>query len=273
MTFATEPTVDGPPPARAAATVLLLRDGDRGVEVLMLRRHAAVEFAGDAWVFPGGAVDPADRTLDPARWHGIDPAALADRFDATAAEVLGFHVAAVRETFEESGLLLAHHADGVPVLRAADRALRARVAGAGFHAWLAAQRLVCDLACLAYLSRWVTPVQSAKRFDACFFAALAPQGQVADHDRSETTDRRWVTAGDALEAHRRAQWSMMYPTRLTLGDLAAYERAGDVVAAARAQQRVRRIQPHAEPTGEGTRLIHPDEPDYPHHLYSEERAT
>lgn len=269
MTFASEPTSGRPAPVRAAATVLLLRDGPRGVEVLMLRRHAAVEFAGDAWVFPGGTVDPGDRTLDPACWQGIDPAALAPRFEASAGEVLGFHVAAVRETFEESGVLLAQHAGGEPVLHAADPALRARVAETGFHAWLAAEGLVLDLAALAYLSRWVTPVQSNKRFDACFFVARAPHGQVADHDRIETTDRRWVTAGEALAAHRSDRWALMYPTRLTLSDLADFTDVDGVLAAARGQRRVRSIQPHAEPAGGGVRLIHPDEADYPHHLYGE----
>ena len=94
---------------RDAATVVVLRAGPRGLETLMLRRHAGSGFAPGAWVFPGGAVDQADRTLPPERWHGIDPEALGERFALPAERVVGMHVAAVRETFEEAGLLFARH--------------------------------------------------------------------------------------------------------------------------------------------------------------------
>jgi 8-oxo-dGTP pyrophosphatase MutT (NUDIX family) len=88
---------------RKAATVVVLREGTAGPEALLLRRHSGSGFAADAWVFPGGVVDVADRTLGSARWRGVDPQGLAGRFGEPREVVLGLHVAAARETFEEPG--------------------------------------------------------------------------------------------------------------------------------------------------------------------------
>ena len=262
---------------RPAATVLVLRDSPQGVEVLMLRRHARSGFAADAWVFPGGTVDDADRTLDPACWRGIEPETLAQRFDATADEVLGFHVAAVRETFEEAGLLLAAHVDGTPVDLddpdvQAQRALlndRGRAGAGEFSGWLVDKGLVAHLDTLTYLSRWVTPTFEKRRYDTCFFVANAPAEQVADHDRIETTGQRWITPADALAAYRRHEMLLIYPTILTLHRLEGASDVAEVIAGAAAQPEVRSVQPHVvvDDDGNPARILHPDEPDYPHQLY------
>lgn len=260
-------TADPPPEPRRAATVVLLRESGEGLEVLMLRRHAAVEFAGDAWVFPGGTVEEADRGLPPERWRGIDPAALAPRFGDPARDVLGLHVAAVRETFEEAGLLLGvfpprgGRASALPAGLAEARAASASGdpdAAGGFHAWLEAGGLVLDLGLLTYLSRWVTPPAYRKRFDAAFFLAPAPPNQVAGHDRVETTDGRWLRPAAALEAWEAGRFAMMHPTRRTLAWLAGCGGAAAAVERARAQPRVVPIRPRARRQRDGTvRLVDP----------------
>ncbi len=208
-------SVPAPAAARAAATVVVLREGAGAAEVLLLRRHAGSGFAAASWVFPGGVVDPADALL-PGSYRGLDPAAAAPRFAATPDETLAFHVAAVRETFEEAGLLFARDASGARVRPDVARRLRAGAAGDlpgdRFAAMLAGGGLVADLGALTYLSRWVTPVVEPRRYDTCFFLARAPEGQVADPDRVETTERRWCAPAEALAEHRAGRLRMMFPT-------------------------------------------------------------
>lgn len=260
---------EAPPPPRPAATVLVLRDAADGPQVLMLRRHARSGFAGDAWVFPGGTVDAADRVLPADRWQGIDPAALAERFAVPPELVLGFHVAAVRETFEEAGILLGRHADGrapavgTPTARRARSALADRADPLGWQAWLAAEDLVCNLGGLTYLSRWVTPLQEPRRYDTAFFLAPAPVGQVAAHDAVETTGQRWTTPRAALAAHRDGVLHLIYPTIRTLEALEAVPTVADALATAAAQPAVRSLRPHIEHGPDGVRILHPDDPAYP----------
>jgi 8-oxo-dGTP pyrophosphatase MutT (NUDIX family) len=273
---------EGPATPRHSATIIVLRDGPETPEALLLRRHGRSGFAADAWVFPGGVVEDGDRTLDPQLWTGIDPAALQDRFRLSADLVLGMHVAAVRETFEEAGLLLAARADGTTVDLAdpgvqrmrrvpggGDRAGE-RASAAGFAAWLAEERLVLDLARLTYWSRWVTPAQEPRRYDTCFFVARAPEGQIPVHDSVETTGHRWVSARDALSAN---DLPLIYPTRKNLEELARLADVDAVVAHAEARKEVRSVQPHVELDAQGrpARILHPDEAAFPRHLYQPAR--
>jgi 8-oxo-dGTP pyrophosphatase MutT (NUDIX family) len=261
--------VDEPPPTRDAATVIVVRDAPDGPEVLLLRRHSRSGFAADAWVFPGGVVDEGDRHLGRDRWSGTDPEALTERFGGTADLVLGLHVAAVRETFEEAGLLLAHHEDGTrpdstaEPYRAARAALGDRDRRFDFAAWLTEERLVLDLADLTYHSRWITPRQEPKRYDTRFFLAAAPEGQVAASDRMETTGQRWLTPQAALAASAAGELLLIYPTIKTLEALATHATLAELRAVAEAQPTIRSIRPHIEKGLDGWRIIHPDEPDYP----------
>ena len=233
---------------RDAATVVVLRAGPRGLEALMLRRHAGSGFAPGAWVFPGGAVDQADRTLPPERWHGIDPEALGERFALPAERVVGMHVAAVRETFEEVGLLFARHEDGAPAQVAEDDAAAGRTAApSAFGSWLPGRRLVLDLGALTYWSRWVTPAGSPRRYDTCFFLARVVAGQVADHSRTETTARRWMTPVEALGEDLR----LVLPTARTLEDLSGFADPDQASAYGRARREVRRNEPRLEPGSDG----------------------
>ena len=268
-----------PASLRKAATVVVLRDAEAGdgYEVLMLRRHARSGFAADMWVFPGGVVDPGDATLGTAYWNGIEPQALATRFALPEGEVLAYYVAAARETFEEAGLLLARTADGRqpdlsdPDLLQLRHDLADRTKQANFAAWLQEHDLVLELGAMTYLSHWVTPSVEPRRYDTRFFLARVPVDQVAGYDRLETTDQRWVSPAEALQARREGEMQMIYPTIQTLRWLREYPTASDAIAAAQAQPSIRRIQPHAELDDEGNfvRVLHPDDPQYPHHLYPE----
>lgn len=263
------------PPTRLAATVVLLRDGQdaAAAEVLMLRRHAAAGFAASVWVFPGGIVDPGDAAVDPGHWFGIDPDALAARFGLPTTDVLAAHVAAVRETFEESGILLATHRDGTePDVTADDyttlrRRLNDRADTVDFGGFLSEHDLVLDLSGVTYWSRWITPIQEPRRYDTCFFITRVPPGATASHDAVETTEARWLTPRQALDDEA---FPMIFPTVRTLEGLAELGSAARVLAHARSSDRtVESIQPHILTAEDGsyTGIILPDDERYPHEIY------
>ena len=264
--------------ARDAATVIMLRDrpGGQGVETLMLRRHGKAGFAADAWVFPGGVVDAADSRLPAHRWTGIDLQAVVPRFNALAEKVLAFHVAAVREAFEESGLLLAHCADGTPpdlsdpALLQLRHDLADRETSVDFAGWLEEQDLVLDLGEMTYLSHWVTPTVEPRRYDTRFFAARVPPDQLAAHDRLEVTDQRWISPQEALDEFSAKRMQLIYPTIKTLQALAPHDSVEAVLQFARVQK-IAPILPHAViEDGRLVDILHPDDPEYPSELYREQ---
>ena len=264
---------DGPPaPAVDAASVLLVRDQRREVgplHVLMLERHLQADFAGGALVFPGGKVDPMDGGLDAARWTGDNPARWRDRLGTDAAEAAkGLLVAAVRETFEEVGVLLAQREDGAPVtdddLRstsfvAARRQLADRAQHWDWRRWLEDEELVLDLRALRLWSWWVTPHGQHRRFDTRFFLARLPAGQTASPDQVESTSVRWTTPADALAAHDRGDAVVIFPTRRNLQALDAFGTVDDAWGAAtRDAVDQRRIQPELVRRDGRVLVQHPD---------------
>lgn len=272
-----------PAPLRDAATVILLREAAAGApQVLLLRRHARSGFAARAWVFPGGVADPGDRLLPAASRGSVDERRLADLLGRPPDVALGLVVAAIRETFEEAGLLLAHTSAGAapdlsdPAVVRMRRALaqRGAVPAADFNAWVAGAGLVLDLGALVPFSRWLTPAVEPRRYDTVFFLARAPQGQVAEHDEVETTGLRWTTAADALADARRGELQLIYPTLRTLEALAVHPDLGALLAAA-PRTRLRPLQPHAVTDADGrvTAILHPDDPAYPWDRYPELRAA
>jgi 8-oxo-dGTP pyrophosphatase MutT (NUDIX family) len=192
-----------PAPARPASTVLLLRDGARGLEVFMVVRHHEIDFASGALVFPGGRVEASDAVL-----AGGDAAG-------------AFRVAAVRETWEECGVLLA--APGTPPAAEGD-----------FAAMLAARGLVPDSDGLAHFAHWITPLTIPKRFDTHFFLAAAPADQDALHDGHEAVDSVWIRPTDALAAAQAGTRKVVFPTRMNLQKLAAHASVAEAFGAARA---------------------------------------
>jgi 8-oxo-dGTP pyrophosphatase MutT (NUDIX family) len=213
-----------PATPRDAATVMLLRPAAGGVEVLMLRRVAAMKFAPGAYVFPGGSVDPADYAAE-VGWHGPDPAEFGARLGASAEMARALVCAAVRETFEEAGVLLAG-APGGGLLAdpsgpswEADRA--ALTAGQLTLAELLSRRgLVLRADLLVPWARWITPEGEPRRFDARFFAAALPAGQRATGHAAESDRIEWLRPADAIESARAGQLSMLPPTATTLHDFA-----------------------------------------------------
>ena len=218
---------------RDGATVMLVRDGDaseRPLEVFMLRRHPSTAF-GSVHVFPGGVVDAADHdvALD-ARCPGLD--------DADASTQLGiasggraYWVAAVREAFEEAGVLLARTAAGSyvrfddhPDVEARFDAHR-RALNAGERSFLdvlADEELTLALSDVQYFAHWITPEGEPKRFDTRFFLARAPEGQAYAHDDGELIGSEWVRPADALRRHRAGDFAMIGPTAVSLQDIGRF---------------------------------------------------
>ena len=251
-------------PPRPAATVVLLRDGDQGTEVLMLRRAAQSDVLGGAFVFPGGKLDEAD--ADPALHARLDtpPDTLHDLLsepELDAATAAALFVAALRETFEESRILMAH---GVTPAHVDEASRRARE-GLSFLDVIAELGLQLRTSGLAPWSRWITPVIPSvmnKRFDTRFFIAHVPEGLTARHDEHEATEAAWLRPRTALEMYWDRQIELAPPQIQSLAHLARYANAEEAVAAAR-RRRPPTIQP--EPFDEdGTRVIaYPGDPRHP----------
>jgi 8-oxo-dGTP pyrophosphatase MutT (NUDIX family) len=218
---------------RLAATVLLLRDaaGPAPLQVFLQRRVDGMAFAPGMTVFPGGAVDATDR-YDPARWSGPDPRWWAHRLGCTPDEAAALVYAAVREVFEECGVLLAGSGpvEGVDLQAArADVVHRRRTLGDVLAT--AALRLRADL--LGPWVRWVTPETEPRRYDTAFFVARLPEGQEADSHTTEAVEAAWWYPADALEGRRRGDLMLMRPTRHTLEEIAGHPDVASVLDAAR----------------------------------------
>ena len=226
-------------PARAAATVIMLRDGDGdgdgGLEVFLLKRHGLSDVLGGAFVFPGGKVDVADALLDMAT-HLDQPlddlhTALHEA-DIDALTAASLYVAAVREVFEESGILFAH---GATQAHAASATALLRE-GRAFDEVLAHMQLRLQTRSLAPWSRWVTPVMPSvmnKRFDTRFFVAAVPAGQTAAHDNHEATESVWLRPRTALEQHRDGLIELAPPQIMTLAHLSRFGTVQHAMADAR----------------------------------------
>ncbi|KQP17831.1 NUDIX hydrolase [Pseudorhodoferax sp. Leaf267] len=247
--------IDTPP--RAAATVVMLRDVGAGPEVLLMRRHGLSDVLGGAFVFPGGKLDAADAELDAVGHLDQPPDALHASLHDPAlgtAQAAGLYVAAVREAFEESGVLLAEPlAGGEPDLAQATSLLKA---GTPFNAILAQLGLRLQTRRLVPWSRWITPrVPSVmnKRFDTRFFVAAVVPEQVAQHDDFETTESVWLTPRAALQRYWDGAIEMAPPQIMTLAQLSRHASVDAVLAAARTG-RPPLIQPESLEDG-GTRVV------------------
>lgn len=223
---------------RRAATVLLLRDTPGGPVVHLQRRRASMAFAGGAYAYPGGGVDPRDER--PVGWAGPPPRVWADRLGLDETTARAVVCAAVRETFEESGVLLAGPDSGSVVTdttgerwEADRRALVARELP--FAEFLDRRGLLLRSDLLAAWARWITPEFEERRYDTWFFAAALPSGQ-RTRDVSGEADRTvWLRPADAAAGYDRGEMPMLPPTIATLRELAGYRTAADVVSGAPAR--------------------------------------
>lgn len=212
-----------PVPTRPAATVLLLRDGAQGVEVLMTRRSMTASFAPGAYVFPGGGVDAAD-----AAAHRV-----AARRPTQSDLHLTQSIAAIRESFEELGILLARHADG-RMAGAADIAALDRKAL--FAAQCEARGLTLAADRVYVLAHWVTDRDLPRRFDVPFLVARMPEGQEPVADEAEQFEPVWVRPADALQRHAAGQFFIIFPTIRTLERLQHYATVDSVLDACASEQ-------------------------------------
>lgn len=227
-------------PLRDAATVLLLRDGARGLEVFMQRRTSTLVFAAGMYVFPGGRVDPQDR--DPAvRFEGTPPDPVPFPLGGDfvlhrpapsdpVAQYRALVAAAVRETVEEAGVLLAWTPAGPATSAQADRVRAALLAGVPFAGALAAIGAGIRFDRLVALSHWMTPAVEVRRFDTRFFAARLPPGQHGHSASGESDEAQWVRPAVMLEGFAAGQVVMLPPTVAALHLLADAQDAAAVLA-------------------------------------------
>lgn len=201
---------------RPAATLILLRDSAEGPEVLMMQRAKASAFLGGAYVYPGGALDPADS----------DSKRILGKCDE---HLLPYKVAAVRECFEESGILLLHERDGREISPERAESLMQHRSGS-FAELLEREDLYIDAERLALYGHWVTAPGAPRRFDARFFVAIAPAGQEGSHDENEAVHQIWVTPREALARGERKEIELVFATRTTLTHLATFRSAADAFA-------------------------------------------
>ena len=238
---------------RPASTVLLLRDrpnrsgpnrsgpNSGGIEVFMQVRHQDMKFASGALVFPGGRVDPEDHTLaanaelSPAT-AGLDPRAGALR------------IAAIRETFEESGVLLARPR-GDANLISRDRLLRI-AGGPDFARMLADEDLVLAADLLVHFAHWITPVHNPRRFDTHFFALAAPTDQLAAHDGTESVESMWIAPRDVIAGSEAGRFKLVFATLMNLKRLDRYATVAEALEAA-AHTPVVTVTPELVSRGEG----------------------
>ena len=253
-----------PGDARRAASLILVRDSERGLEVLMLRR---AEREGDmrsgVAVFPGGVLDPRDHEAQ-SLVHGADDATLSARLSLPSGG-LDYAIAAVRETFEEAGLLLALDAAGQPVAPALVEALapwRDRLQSNEASAVMLCRDtgLTLDVSGLVYYSHWLTPPGTPKRFDTRFFIAAAPAGQQATPDFGEAVELMWLTPAEALSRERGLK--LLPVTEVTLKELSAFADTAAALAASRARGAVPCVMPRRAQRGGRSVVVLPHELPY-----------
>jgi 8-oxo-dGTP pyrophosphatase MutT (NUDIX family) len=224
---------------KSAATVMLLKDTGSGPAVHMLRRRASMAFAGGAYAYPGGGVDPRDDDHQ-VRWAGPTRAWWADRLGVDETTAQAIVCAAVRETYEEAGVLLAGETpesvvgDTTGAGWEADRAaLVAR--DLSFAEFLDRRGLVLRSDLLGAWTRWITPEFEARRYDTWFFVAALPEGQRTRNASTEADRTVWIAPGEAAAGYDKGELLMMPPTIATLRQLTAYESAAQALAAAPAR--------------------------------------
>jgi len=239
---------------RLAATVMLARPAARGFEVYMTRRSGSSAFAADAFVFPGGALEPQDfLPQTAARIVGLEPDRVAAQLRARVHEELpstepavdseaasALFAAALREVFEESGILLARTAGGDAVAAAeiassdVHDARSAIASGAlSFASFLHGRNWYADARALTLFSHWITPPNENRRFNTHFFFALAPPGQAGLADAIETHEGLWIAPREALERYRAGTFRLVYPTIKHLERLSPFQSLDEAHAFAR----------------------------------------
>jgi len=273
--------MEEPAVPRNAATVILTRDGLQGqMEVFLMRRHKEQAFMGGAFVFPGGSIDDGDGDPELAtRLIGPSPEEAVKRLQEPGLSfpvALGLYMAAIRETFEEAGILLAYDRQG-QLLQFRNPDLNSRYAEARTAVYekkitlktLADReeiRFAFDL--LMPYAHWITPTFEKKRFNTRFFIARIPAGQIPLHDSVEMTESLWMTPAAALSAYRERKIMLMPPTLKTLEELSPFASTEALFESA-AGRRIYPIMPQGCKIGDIPTLLLPHDPEYPIQEYKQ----
>lgn len=211
-------------PIEPAATIVLLKDSDNGPKVLMQQRNPDAAFVGGAWVFPGGKLDPQDQNPSWLDSCDICPDS-ANSLLQTEEGGHAYWIAAIRETVEEAGILLADQANAA-LAASAQSYLHANPSG--FLEFCQKKELQLDTANLRYLSHWITPQGNPKRYDTRFFLGLWPQGQEPKQDDHEAINTCWIEPELALQRHEANDWLLILPTIMTLRQLCGFASSHDL---------------------------------------------
>jgi 8-oxo-dGTP pyrophosphatase MutT (NUDIX family) len=253
---------------RHAATVILLRDRGDGPEVYLLRRTASMAFAAGFFVFPGGSVDVRDEAFADDAWVGPQPGEWADALTCDEPRARSLVCAAVRETFEESGVLLAGASpDSVVADTSGDDWEADRLAlldrSLSLAEMLQRRGLLLRADLLRTWSHWITPEVEPKRFNTRFFVAAMPDGQRTRDVGGESDRVVWLNIPDALAANQRGELSMLPPTLAALTDLEPCPTVAEVMAAAARREIVPVLPKLTLDENDKVRFLLPHDPDYP----------
>lgn len=244
-------------PALPAATVTLVRDTARGLEVLMLQRNHQSGFMPGMFLFPGGAVDAGDRAgAVAARCCGLDDERASVAL-GLAEGALAYWAAAIRESFEEAAVLLACDAQGELVNplepqraeRFSEYRRRLNAGEEDLSVMLERENLTLAVDRLTYFSHWITPVSAPRRYDTRFFVAVAPDGQEAAPDNVEAIHHVWLSPGLAVDRQRSGEYKMRTPTTRTLEQFAAFDTTAALIEGLRALPQIPAMLPRIAPTG------------------------
>lgn len=253
-------------PPRPAATVILVRETQHGLETYLLKRSAKSGFFPGAYVFPGGALDKDDTDFRFWKEHiNMDMKDVERRFGGEGIkreDVLGYCVAGIRETFEEAGVFLAHNSSrSLP-----EKTCNARTAEGLEKGWLrnmaCSDGWVLDLASLSRWSHWITPEGMKYHFDALFFAAIMPQGQSCTPDRRETEEGIWISPDEALTFNLAGTIPLSPPTIVTMHELLSYHNIDSLKKAWRTKPWGSARLPRMVQTENGPVILEPWDPQY-----------
>ena len=240
-----------------AATLLVIRDGSAGLEVFMIRRHDNMAFMSGAFVFPGGKTDAQDEDLR-----------LLELCDGLDDDLSVYRVAAVREAFEECGVLLARRDGENALVSGKDLDVlqpwrdRLHKGEASLYDFLTAEglRLACDL--LVRFAHWITPAITHRRFDTQFFLVPAPAGQLLEHDGHESVDSLWIRPQDAVQGAKDGTHNIIFPTLCNLQKLDMSATVAEAIAAASSDE-ILEVLPRREKRGDDYFLVLPEAAGYP----------
>lgn len=224
-------------PIRPAATVIVVREASSSYEIFMLKRTSKASFASDMYVFPGGRVDADDHLHKYDTYRHGPTEAQAPQVKALGDEWRGFWIAAIRETFEEAGLLLAYDQSG-ELISFADEQIHERFTAYRdpLHDGAVSLLEICQRESLRlavdhvhFYNRFITPLGRPRRFDTRFFIASAPESQRGTHDAQETVDSIWISPQQALARHAEGKFGLMNVTRIQLEWLSEYANKQDLL--------------------------------------------